>query len=251
MDDGSSVELWHKRLAHISEKDLTILAKKNLLSGMRSADLKKYTHCLAGKQNRVAFKSFPSTRKPGILDLVHSDVCGPMKTKTLGGCLYFATFIDDHSRKVWVYTLKTKDQVLDVFKQFQPSTERQTGKKLKCIRTDNGGEYLGPFYQYCKQQGIRHQRTPLKTSQLNGVAESMNRTLVERVRCLLSQSQLPNSFWGEALSTSVHVLNLTHVFLFSLMYQTRFGLAKMFLMIICVSLDVRHLCIFPKMRGLS
>jgi hypothetical protein len=80
---------------------------------------------------------------------------------------------------------------------------------LRCIRTDNGGEYLGPFDEYCKQQGIRHQRTPPKTPQLNGLAERMNRTLVERVRCLLSQSQLPNSFWGEALSTSVHVLNLT------------------------------------------
>jgi hypothetical protein len=68
---------------------------------------------------------------------------------------------------------------------------------------------LGPFDEYCRQQGIRHQKTPPKTPQLNGLAERMNRTLVERVRCLLSQSQLSNSFWGEALSTSVHVLNLT------------------------------------------
>jgi hypothetical protein len=98
-------------------------AKKNLLSGMRSADLKKCTHCLVGKQNRVSFKSSPSTKNPGILDLVHLDICGPMKTKTLGSCLYFVTFIDDHPRKVWVYTLKTKDQILDMFKQFQASTE--------------------------------------------------------------------------------------------------------------------------------
>jgi hypothetical protein len=124
----------------------------------------------------------------GILDLVHSDVCDPMKTRTLGGCLYFVTFIDDHSRKLWVYTLKRKDQVLDVFKQFQASVERQTGKKLRCIRTNNKGEYLGPFDEYCKQQGIWHQMTPLKTPQLNGLTERMNKTLVERVRCLLSQS---------------------------------------------------------------
>jgi hypothetical protein len=111
-----------------------------------------------------------------------------MKTRTLGGCLYFVTFIDDHSRKLWVYTLKRKDQVLDVFKQFQASVERQTGKKLRCIRTNNKGEYLGPFDEYCKQQGIWHQMTPLKTPQLNGLTERMNKTLVERVRCLLSQS---------------------------------------------------------------
>ncbi|GJX01730.1 retrovirus-related pol polyprotein from transposon TNT 1-94 [Tanacetum coccineum] len=74
-------------------------------------------------------------------------------TKTLGGCSYFVTFIDDHSRKVWVYTLKTKDQVLDVFKQFHALVERQTGKKLKCIRSDNGGEYIGPFDAYYREHG--------------------------------------------------------------------------------------------------
>ena len=130
-----------------------------------------------------------------------------MKTRTLGGSVYFVTFIDDHSRKLWVYTLKTKDQVLSVFKLFQALVERETGKKLKCIRTDNGGEYLGPFDAYCKMHGIRHQRTPPKTPQLNGLAERMNKTLVERVRCLLSQAGLPNSFWREALSTVVYVLN--------------------------------------------
>jgi hypothetical protein len=109
MDDESSTELWHKSLAHVSKKGLKILAKKNFLSGMKSAPLKKCTHCLARKQNRVSFKSSFSTRKRGILDLVHSDVCGPMKTRALGGCLYFVTFIDDHSRKLWVYTLKSKD----------------------------------------------------------------------------------------------------------------------------------------------
>ena len=209
VDDDSTVELWHNRLGHMSEKGLMILAKKNLLSGMKKGSLKKCAHCLAGKQTRVAFKTLRHTRKPGMLDLVYSDVCGPMKTKTLGGSLYFVTFIDDHSRKIWVYTLKTKDQVLDVFKQFHALVERQSGEKLKCIRTDNGGEYSGPFDEYCRQHGIRHQKTPPKTPQLNGLAERMNRTLVERVRCLLSQSQLPRSFWGEALNTVVHVLNLT------------------------------------------
>ena len=115
------------------------------MSDFQSAKLEKCEHCLAGKQNRVSFKSNPPSRKTELLELVHSDLCGPMKTRTLGGALYFVTFIDDCSRKLWVYVLKTKDQVLGVFKQFQASVERETGKKLKCIRTDNGGEYCGPF----------------------------------------------------------------------------------------------------------
>ena len=100
-----------------------------------------------------------------------------MKSKSRA--LYIATFIDDHSRKIWVYPLKSKDQALDVFKQFQALSERQTGKKLKCIRIDNGGEYIGPFDNYCKSEGIRHQKNPPKTPQLNGLAVRMNRTLVE------------------------------------------------------------------------
>ena len=98
--------VWYKRLGHMSEKGMSLLSKRNVLSGVHDVHLKKCSHCLAGKQNRVSFKSHPPSRKENILDLVHSDVCGPMKTRTLGGCSYFVTFIDDHSRKVWVYTFK-------------------------------------------------------------------------------------------------------------------------------------------------
>jgi transposase InsO family protein len=121
----------------------------------------------------------------------------------------FVTSIDDFSSKVWVYVLKTKDQVLSVFKQFQLSVERETKKKSKCLRTDNGREYIGPFYAYCKEQGIRHQFTPPKTPQLNGLAERMNRTIMERVRCLLSTSKLLKHYWGEALLAAIYLINLS------------------------------------------
>ncbi|GJU84542.1 putative RNA-directed DNA polymerase [Tanacetum coccineum] len=182
IDNDDMTELWHKRLGHMSEKGMSILSKKNVLSGVHDINLKKCSHCLAGRQTKRAFKSRPSFRTENILDL---------------------------EMKVWVYTLKTKDQVLDVFKQFHALVERQTGKKLKCIRSDNGGEYIGPFDAYCREHEIQHQKTPPKTPQLNGLAERMNRTLVERVRCLLSHAGLPASFWGEALNTAVHVINLT------------------------------------------
>ena len=85
------------------------------------------------------------------------------------------------------------------------------GNKLKCIRSDNSGEYIGLFDNYCKSQGIRHQKTPPKTLQLNGLTERMNRTLVDRVRCVLSEAKLPNSFWAEALDTVSYVINLSPV----------------------------------------
>ena len=201
--------LWHRRLSHISEKGLNCLAKKDMLPGLKNVDLEKCSHCMIGKQTRVSFKKHPPSRKSDVLELVHSDVCGPLKVKSFSGALYFVTFIDDYSRKLWVYDLKSKDQVLEKFKEFHASVERQSGKKLKCIRTDNGGEYCGPFDIYCKQHGIAHEKTPPKTPQLNGLAERMNRTLIERVRCMLSEAKLPKHFWGEALYTAVHVINLS------------------------------------------
>ena len=139
------MEPWHKRLGHMSEKGLQILNKKGLISGLKGQALESCTHCLAGKQHRVSFvRPDQPRRRKSILDLVHTDVCS-MTERSLGGAQYFVTFIDDHSRKVWVYMLKTKDQVLQSFKEFHAMVERETGKKLKVVRSDNGGEYCGPF----------------------------------------------------------------------------------------------------------
>jgi len=112
--------------------------------------LEKCSHCMTGKQTRVSFKKHPPSRKLELLELVHSDVCGPLKVKSFSCALYFVTFIDDCSRKLWVYVLQGKDQVLEKFKEFHAMVERQSGKNLKCIRSDNGGEYRGPFDVYCR-----------------------------------------------------------------------------------------------------
>nr|KYP69859.1 Retrovirus-related Pol polyprotein from transposon TNT 1-94 [Cajanus cajan] len=92
------VSLWHRRLSHISEKGLNCLAKKDVLHGLKSAELEKCSHCMAGKQTRVSFKKHPPSEKSEFLQLVHSDVCGPLKVKSFSGALYFVTFIDDCSR---------------------------------------------------------------------------------------------------------------------------------------------------------
>ncbi|RDX65900.1 hypothetical protein CR513_55397, partial [Mucuna pruriens] len=135
-------------------------------------ELEKCSHCMASKQTRVSFKKHPPSRKSELLELVHSDV----------------------------YVLKTPS--VGEVQTIRALVERQSGKKVKCIRSDNGGEYCGPFDVYCRQQGIRHEKTPPKTPQLNGLAERMNRTLIERVRCMLSEARLPKHFWGEALLSS-------------------------------------------------
>ncbi|KAE8658916.1 hypothetical protein F3Y22_tig00116965pilonHSYRG00268 [Hibiscus syriacus] len=203
------VEIWHKRLGHISEKDLHLLTQKQLLLDVKGKPLDHCAHCLAGKQHRVTFqRSFPPTRRKNILDLIHTVICS-MSKRSIGGALYFLTFIDDHSRKVWVHLLKSKDQVLDAFKEFHALVERETGRKIKCVRYENGGEYGGPFEAYYKKYGIRLEMTPPKTPQLNELAERMSRTIEERVRYVLSHAKLPKSFWGEAIMAVVSIVNLT------------------------------------------
>ena len=100
--------LWHKRLGYMSEKDLKNLVGKNLLPSLKSYDLDLYEHCIYGRHCRVSFMRGVHERKKNLLELVHSDVFGPVNVKSLGGASYFVTFIDEASRKVWVYPMKGK-----------------------------------------------------------------------------------------------------------------------------------------------
>lgn len=131
-----------------------------------------------------------------------------MEVKSLGGSSYFVTFIDDASKKVWAYGMKNKSDVFEIFKRFHAMVERQTGKLLKCLRSDNGGEYCSwEFKDYCSKHGIRHEKTVPYTPQHNGVAERMNCTILEKIRSMLSSAKLPKCYWGEAMSTACYLIN--------------------------------------------
>lgn len=122
-----------------------------------------------------------------------------MTSRTIGFASYYVTFMNDFSRKVWATPLKMKDQVLDIIKDLHVKQKRETGKKLRCARANNDKEYRGPFEDYYKVYDIRLEITVPKTPQLNDVAGRMNRTMCERIRCMLSHVKLLNSFWGEAM----------------------------------------------------
>ena len=97
--------------------------------------------------------------------------------------------------------------MLPVFKQFHVRVERESGRKLKVVQTDNGDKYKGQFEEYCKNQGIKLEYTAPKTPELNGFAKRMNLTIMERVRCMLSHAKLPKSYWAEVMLTTVYLIN--------------------------------------------
>jgi transposase InsO family protein len=126
-------------------------------------------------------QDFPK-RASDLLELIHTDVSGPMSTTAKGGYRYFITFTDDLSRFGYVYLMNHKSETFEKFKEFQSEVENQYGKKIKTLRSDRGGEYLShEFNNYLKTCGIDPQLTPPGTPQGNGVSERCNRILLDIV----------------------------------------------------------------------
>lgn len=209
-DNNGQERLWHRRYGHLGEQNLQKIAREKLVKKFPYDASRKIGFCetcVSGKQQRTPFSS-STTQTTEVLELVHSDVCGKMREKSLGGGEYFLTFTDDKSRYTWVYILKAKHQVFDCFLAWKALAEKQSKKMLKTLRTDNGGEYTSTqFEQFLEKEGIRHETTIPKTPQQNGVAERLNRTLVESARSMLLDANLPKRFWAEAVSTAVYLKN--------------------------------------------
>ena len=130
-----------------------------------------------------------------------------MNVTSVGGSRYFVTFIDGFSRFTTVYTIKTKGEVLDKFKEFVELAENITGCRIKALRSDNESEYVSKeFTQYCKSRGIKDNTIPY-TPQQNGVSERVNQTIMETVRCMLHYAHLSLNMWAEAVATAVFLRN--------------------------------------------
>ena len=167
------------------------------------------TGCQLGKQTRTKLPKEATFHATIILQLVHSDVCGPFRTTSLGGARYFVTFIDDFSRKTWIYFLTHKSQVLSKFQHLVKSLKTSTGQCIQTLRSDNGGEYMSTaFRDYCQSEGISREFAPPYTPQRNGVAERRNRSLLNITRSMLLDKGLPGHLWGEAVKAAGDLLNI-------------------------------------------
>lgn len=208
--EQNSALTWHRRFGHLNTDSLKRM-RDGIVTGMHFKDAKitisNCKICAMGKQPRLPFK--PSqTQTKSILEIIHSDLAGPMETTSIGGAKYLLTFIDDFSRKVFIYFLRQKSEVLDRFIEFKAFVEKQTEKSIKIFRTDNGTEYCSRlFNNFCKVNGIQHQLTNAHTPEQNGVAERMNRTIVEKAKCMIFDAGLDDSYWAEACNMAVYVIN--------------------------------------------
>ena len=139
---------------------------------------------------------------------MHSDVCGRIQVTSPSGNRYFFTLIDDHSRFTVIRLMKTKDEAATAIKEYVALMFNRFGRKPIALRMDNGQEYMSnDLEDFLRKKGIEHQFTVAYTPQQNGVAERKNRTLGEAARCMLSDANLNNHFWGEAILTATDLQN--------------------------------------------
>jgi hypothetical protein len=201
--------LWHQKLSHLNMASLTKLEK--MVNGMNLKEVPLHHVCEAyieGKHQRTSFAKDEATRASKLLELVHNNVCGSMKTTSCGGARYFVTFIDDFSRKTHVYLLKAKGEVFDKFKAYKALVENQIDMKIKTLRSDNGGEIVSKkFDNFLHECGIQRQTSAPYTPQQNGVAERANRTIMECARSMICAQGLDLEFWAEAVNTAVYIKN--------------------------------------------
>jgi hypothetical protein len=161
--------------------------------------------CTQGKNVKNPFPSSNNKAK-GALDIVHSDVCGPMSVTSLSGYVYYVSFIDDFSHNTWIYFLKAKGEVFNKFKEFKVLVENLSEKKIKILRLDNGGEFTSEeFKAFCKEGGIKRELSTPYNPQQNGVAERKNRTIMEAVKAMIHDQDLLMHMWEEAAKTVVYV----------------------------------------------
>lgn len=145
------------------------------------------------KQCREAFQRETTNRASTFLELVHTDICDPIQAITKARNKYFLTFIDDCSRMCWVYFLRYKSEVLNVFKRFKATVELQSGHKLKKLRSDRGGKYTSmKLNKFCEDLSMERQLITPYAPQQNGVAEIKNMTIVEMAKCLMLEKKIPH-----------------------------------------------------------
>lgn len=208
----SNISLWHYRHGHLNSKDLQKLSSGMALGMKLSSDAeegKMRKPCVLGKGHRAPFNKERSSNAEKVLELVHSDLCGPITPKSIGGGVYMLTLTDDYSRASWVRFLAKKSDATQNIKEWMQHVEKQSGEPVKSLRSDRGGEYINKALKtYFDNRGVHHEKTTAYTPLQNGVAERPNRTLFDKARSMLAHSSISNKrLWAEAAAAANYLRN--------------------------------------------
>ncbi|KAG8786664.1 hypothetical protein FRC15_010949 [Serendipita sp. 397] len=210
--EALSWDEWHRRYGHLAYSSINTLQKKNMVSGLIIDEgTKPAEHCEVCTKAKMTRKSFPhesneKTDRAG--DLTLSDVWGPSRIESIAKSRYYISFTDHHTRHVAVFFLKKKDEAYDRITEYLTYVETQKGYIPKAIRFDNGKELVNnQLKAWCAKKGIIVQTTAPYSPSQNGIAERLNRTLLELARAMLMAKDLPAFLWTEAVSHAAYLRN--------------------------------------------
>lgn len=207
------IHYWHRIFGHRDPEAIKLMRNNNMIDGLQMFDcgLKiQCETCMKAKMSRLPFPKKSQRNSKAILELIHTDICGPMQTESSGRKRYVLTLIDDFSKYTKVYFLREKSESATIIKEYIALMKNKFNKKPKVIRSDRGGEFIaGELKSFLKSEGIKQQFTAPYTPQQNGVAERKNRTLIEMARCMMEDSGLPKYLWAEAVNTANFIQNRT------------------------------------------
>ena len=216
------MELWHKRLGHVSS---TVLSRMFSVNKQSACRISKCLVCPYAKQTRNVFPK-SSIKSTACFELLHVDLWGPYNTTTIDGKKYFLTIVDDFSRVTWLFLLSHKSAVCSFIQTFLKFVQAQFGKRVKVLRTDNGTEFVNSgCHKLFAELGILHQRSCPYTSQQNGVAERKHRHSLEVTRALRLQAHSPIRYCGHCLLAAAHIINRlpSSVLKFDTPYERLYG----------------------------
>ena len=207
---AENINHWHRKFAHINFDHIKSTSRNNCVRGLPNLKgvIDTCNSCKEAKGKSISFKPINKIRAKRSLEILHMDLCGPIPKPSIHGHKYFLTIIDDYSRKVFAYPLKSKSDVFDTFERFLKRAERFLDRKVKCIHTDNGLEFVNEkFKTFCEELGIQHEKTNYYSPMQNGVSERFNYTAIDGINVLLKDSGLGQGFWSEALLHFVYTWN--------------------------------------------
>ncbi|KAJ9541461.1 hypothetical protein OSB04_027967 [Centaurea solstitialis] len=202
----SSFDIWHACLGHLSSARIKLLANSGLLGNTTSNEVSCLS-CKLGKHHALPFELNDYTSDCAF-DLIHSDVWGPAPHPSMGGCRYFVIFIDDHTHFTWIYLMKHRSELPQIYITFARMIQTQFSKPIKILRADNAMEYKeSSLIAFLRSQGTISQYSCPGTSPQNGRVERKHKHILDTIRTLLISAKCPEHFWGEAAFTAVYTIN--------------------------------------------
>nr|GEV31171.1 hypothetical protein [Tanacetum cinerariifolium] len=208
---SSQAWLWHLRLSHLNFDTINLLSKNDIVVGLPKLKFVKdhlCSSCELRKAKRKSFHTKLTLSSKRRLQLLHMDLCGPMRVASINGKRYVLVIVDDYSRYTWTHFLRSKDETPKVLINYLRLVQKGLQAQVRIVRTDKGTEFLNhTLHAYFAAEGILHQTSVARTPEQNGVVERRNRTLVEAAQTMLSTAKVPLFFWAEAISTACFTKN--------------------------------------------